>query len=191
MPDYRWGIFLADRIPVARIACGDDYGKPVWQEVPGEHSKRAPPPDRDQGDTDRRASSSSRHLGRTCPSLYDLRNLFQSERGGRASPLGQWLPAPFHFGRDGRERPKRLLSAASGDPEKPRILGAFNPPIETWLSFFMFTYFTDRDGKYQCSTQRERFRSPARTTRFMLTERSAPHVVGESGVMRMWSARRR
>jgi len=29
------------------------------------------------------------------------------------------------------------------------MLGAFNEATPDWLSFFMFTYFTDRDGKMQ------------------------------------------
>ena len=36
MPDYRWGIFLAERDPDRVIAYGDNKGKPVWQDVPGE-----------------------------------------------------------------------------------------------------------------------------------------------------------
>ncbi len=36
MPDYRWGIFLADAEPDRRIAFGDHKGEPAWQEVPGE-----------------------------------------------------------------------------------------------------------------------------------------------------------
>ena len=29
MPDYRWGIFLADQIPDRKIGFGDYYGQPV------------------------------------------------------------------------------------------------------------------------------------------------------------------
>ena len=54
-----------------------------------------------------------------------------------------------YFGRDGREEAEALLERRSGDVDKPRILEAFNQPIENWLDFFMFTMFTDRDGKYQ------------------------------------------
>lgn len=36
MPAYRWGIFLAEREPDRHIGFGDEYGKPVWQQVPGE-----------------------------------------------------------------------------------------------------------------------------------------------------------
>src|SRR5437764_951397 len=36
LPEYRWGIFLADPIPDRRIGFGDLFGQNVWQEVPGE-----------------------------------------------------------------------------------------------------------------------------------------------------------
>src|SRR6476619_5194089 len=37
MPDYRWGIFLADAVPNRTIGFGDNIGAPVWQDVPVEH----------------------------------------------------------------------------------------------------------------------------------------------------------
>ena len=90
-----------------------------------------------------------RHLGRTCPSLYDLRNLFQInvEEGRHLWAMVYLLDA--HFGRDGREESEALLQRRSGDADKPRILGAFNEKTPDWLSYFMFCFFTDRDGKYQ------------------------------------------
>ena len=36
MPDYRWGIFLTPPEQDRRIPCGDSFGEPAWQEVPGE-----------------------------------------------------------------------------------------------------------------------------------------------------------
>ena len=36
MPDYRWGIFLADPVKEKKHF-GDNIGKPVWQEVPGDY----------------------------------------------------------------------------------------------------------------------------------------------------------
>ena len=35
MPDYRWGVFLAEPEVDRRISFGDSKGQPVWQEVPG------------------------------------------------------------------------------------------------------------------------------------------------------------
>src|SRR6201989_3230249 len=91
-----------------------------------------------------------------------------------------------YFGRDGREEAEELLVRYSGDGDKPRILGTFNEPIGDWLSFFMFTYFTDRDGKYQLKSLAESAFDPlARTTRFMLTEEAHHMFVGETGVGRV------
>jgi benzoyl-CoA 2,3-dioxygenase component B len=91
-----------------------------------------------------------------------------------------------YFGRDGREEAQELLARRSGNPDKPRILGAFNQPIENWLDFFMFTMFTDRDGKYQLIALSESGFDPlARTTKFMLTEEAHHMFVGESAVQRL------
>jgi benzoyl-CoA 2,3-dioxygenase component B len=91
-----------------------------------------------------------------------------------------------YFGRDGREEAEALLERHSGDPDKPRILGAFNEPTPDWLSFFMFTYFTDRDGKYQLASLAESGFDPlARSCRFMLIEEAHHMFVGESGVQRI------
>jgi benzoyl-CoA 2,3-dioxygenase component B len=91
-----------------------------------------------------------------------------------------------YFGRDGREEAEELLARRSGDADKPRILGAFNEPTSHWLSFFMFTMFTDRDGKYQLSALAESGFDPlARTCRFMLTEEAHHMFVGETGVQRI------
>jgi benzoyl-CoA 2,3-dioxygenase component B len=91
-----------------------------------------------------------------------------------------------HFGRDGREEAEALLERRSGDPDKPRILGAFNEPTPDWLAFYMFTYFTDRDGKYQLASLAESGFDPlSRTCRFMLTEEAHHMFVGETGVARI------
>ena len=79
-----------------------------------------------------------------------------------------------------------LLERHSGDADKPRILGAFNEPTPDWLSYYMFTYFTDRDGKYQLAALAESGFDPlARTCQFMLTEEAHHMFVGETGIMRV------
>jgi benzoyl-CoA 2,3-dioxygenase component B len=91
-----------------------------------------------------------------------------------------------YFGRDGREEAESLLARRSGDTDNPRILGAFNEPTPDWLSFYMFTFFTDRDGKFQlCALAESGFDPLARTCRFMLTEEAHHMFVGESGVSRI------
>jgi benzoyl-CoA 2,3-dioxygenase component B len=186
MPDYRWGIFLADPVQNRTIGFGDNYGKPVWQEVPGEHRNTLRRLVVTQGDTEPASVEQQRLLGQTCPSLYDLRNLFQVnvEEGRHLWAMVYLLHS--HFGRDGREEAEGLLERRSGNEDKPRILGAFNEPCNHWLSFFMFTFFTDRDGKYQLLALAESGFDPlSRTTRFMLTEEAHHMFVGETGVARI------
>jgi len=185
MPDYRWGIFLAE--PSARtIGFGDEYGKPLWQQVPGEHRSTLRRLIVTQGDTEPASVEQQRRLGHTCPSLYDLRNLFQVnvEEGRHLWAMVYLLHA--YFGRDGREEAEELLHRHSGDADKPRILGTFNEPISDWLSFFMFTYFTDRDGKFQLKSLAESGFDPlARTCQFMLTEEAHHMFVGDTGIGRV------
>ncbi len=186
MPEYRWGIFLADRIPDRRIGFGDLMGEPVWHQVPGEHRNALRRLIVSQGDTEPASVEQQRLLGRTCPSVYDLRNLFQVnvEEGRHLWAMVYLLHS--HFGRDGREEAEALLQRRSGDANTPRILGAFNEPCTDWLSFFMFTFFTDRDGKFQLLALAESAFDPlSRTTRFMLTEEAHHMFVGETGVQRI------
>lgn len=186
MPDYRWGIFLSDPEPDRRIPCGDHFGEPVWQEVPGEHRTTLRRLIVTQADTEPASVEQQRKLGAICPSLYDLRNLFQVnvEEGRHLWAMVYLLHS--HFGRDGREEGEALLERRSGDPDKPRILGAFNEPVEDWLDFFMFTMFTDRDGKFQLLSLAESAFDPlSRSCRFMLTEEAHHLFVGETGVGRV------
>ena len=186
MPDYRWGIFLAEPEPNRTIAFGDHKGEPAWQEVPGEYRGTLRRLIVTQGDTEPASVEQQRHLGRTCPSLYDLRNLFQVnvEEGRHLWAMVYLLQA--YFGRDGREEAEALLQRRSGDTDKPRILGAFNEKTPDWLSFFIFSFFTDRDGKYQLASLAESGFDPlSRTCRFMLTEEAHHMFVGESGVGRI------
>ena len=79
-----------------------------------------------------------------------------------------------------------MLQRRSGDADTPRMLGAFNEKTPDWLSFFMFTYFTDRDGKMQLEALAQSGFDPlSRTCRFMLTEEAHHMFVGETGVTRV------
>jgi benzoyl-CoA 2,3-dioxygenase component B len=186
MPEYRWGIFLAPAEEARVISHGRHKGEPAWQEVPGEYRADLRRLIVVQGDTEPASVEQQRRLGATCPSLYDLRNLFQVnvEEGRHLWAMVYLLHA--HFGRDGREEAEGMLERHSGDPDKPRILGAFNERTPNWLSFFMFTFFTDRDGKYQLASLAESAFDPlSRTCRFMLTEEAHHMFVGETGVGRV------
>jgi len=186
MPDYRWGIFLADKEEGRVIPAGDEAGKPVWQDVPGEHRNALKRIIVVQADTEPASVEQQRWLANTAPSLYDCRNLFQVnvEEARHLWAMVYLLMA--HFGRDGREEADALLTRRSGDPDTPRILDAFNQPCRDWLTFFCFTMFADRDGKYQLASLAESAFDPmSRTCRFMLTEEAHHLFVGTTGLDRI------
>ena len=186
MRDYRWGIFLAERDQDRYIGFGEHKGEPAWQKVPGEYRADLQRLIVIQGDTEPASVEQQRRLGETAPSLYDLRNLFQVnvEEGRHLWAMVYLLHA--YFGRNGREEAEALLQRNSGDLDSPRILGAFNEETPDWLSFFMFTYFTDRDGKYQLGTLKESAFDPlSRTCEFMLKEEAHHMMVGTTGIDRV------
>ena len=189
MPDYRWGILLAPEVENRVIPCGEHAGQPAWQEVPGEYRNMLKRLIVIQGDTEPGSVEQQRFLGLTAPSLYDMRNLFQVnvEEGRHLWAMVYLLQK--YFGKDGREEADDLLRRSSGSDEAPRMLGAFNEETPDWLSFFMFTYFTDRDGKMQLeSLAQSGFDPLSRTCRFMLTEEAHHMFVGETGVSRVIQA---
>ncbi len=186
MVDYRWGIFLNPAEQDRKIHFGDHKGDDAWQDVPGEYRANLRRIIVTQGDTEPASVEQQRHLGLTAPSMYDLRNLFQInvEEGRHLWAMVYLLHK--YFGKDGREEGEALLERNSGNADNPRILEAFNEETPDWLSFFMFTYFTDRDGKFQlCALAESSFDPLARTTKFMLTEEAHHMFVGESGVSRV------
>lgn len=185
MPEYRWGVLLAPQVEDRRIPCGENAGAPAWQEVPGEYRNMLKRLIVIQGDTEPASVEQQRFLALSAPSLYDMRNLFQVnvEEGRHLWAMVYLLHK--YFGADGREEADDLLRRSSGSEEAPRMLGAFNEETPDWLSFFMFTYFTDRDGKMQLEALAQSGFDPlSRTCRFMLTEEAHHMFVGETGVGR-------
>jgi benzoyl-CoA 2,3-epoxidase subunit B len=186
MHDYRWGIFLAPAVPNRKIGFGDHYGEPVWHQVPGDQRRDLRRIIVTQADTEPASVEQNRLLGKSAPSLYDLRNIFQlnCEEGRHLWAMVYLLHK--YFGRDGREEADELLQRRSGNPDHPRILNAFNAPVRNWLDYFCFSMFSDRDGKYQLAALAESALDPlSRTTRFMLTEEAFHMFVGESGIQRI------
>src|ERR1700744_5039838 len=186
MPDYRWGVLLAPQDDARLVNFGQHKGEPAWQEVPGEYRAVLRRLLVIQGDTEPASVEQQRHLGATAPSQYDMRNLFQVnvEEGRHLWAMVYLLQK--YFGRDGREEAEELLRRRSGDQDSPRMLGAFNEATPDWLSFFMFTFFTDRDGKMQLAALAQSGFDPlSRTCRFMLTEEAHHMFVGETGITRV------
>ena len=82
-------------------------------------------------------------------------------------------------------KPRRFSNAVRAMPTI-RAFSARSMKTPDWLAFFMFTHFTDRDGKFQLNALAESGFAPlARTTQFMLTEEAYHMFVGESGVSRV------
>jgi benzoyl-CoA 2,3-dioxygenase component B len=186
MPDYKWGILLAPQIANRRIAFGAHKGEPVWQEVPEDYRALLRRLIVIQGDTEPATVEQQRHLGKTAPSLYDLRNLFQVNVEEARHLWAMVYLLQKYFGDEGRDDARDLLKRSAGDANNPRLLGAFNEATPDWLSFFMYTYFTDRDGKMQLEALAQSGFDPlSRTCRFMLTEEAYHMYVGEAGVARV------
>ena len=100
--------------PIARLRSASTRANRSGARFPGEHRGVLRRLIVTQGDTEPASVEQQRHLGRTCPSLYDLRNLFQVnvEEGRHLWAMVYLLHA--YFGRDGREEAEALASAPLG-----------------------------------------------------------------------------
>lgn len=186
MPDYRWGIFLANPRKAETVYFGDRIGEKLWDQVPGEFRKELRRLIVTQGDTEPASVEQQRLLGKTAPSLQDLRALLQVNVEEARHLWAMVYLLHTHFGADGRDEAEQLLERRSGNADRPRILEAFNMPIKDWLSFFCFATFTDRDGKFQLASLAESAFDPlARSTQFMLMEEAFHMATGEGGVGRV------
>jgi len=139
-----------------------------------------------QADAEPGSVEQSRLLSRCAPSLYDLRNLLQFllEEGRHLWALVHILIE--HFGPDGVVEAQALLERQCGNAEQPRLLEAFNFKIDEWLSYFLWCFLADRDGKYQLSAvRRSAFDPLARTCEFMLMEEPFHLSIGTHGLERI------
>jgi benzoyl-CoA 2,3-dioxygenase component B len=133
MPDYRWGIFLADADPARTIGFGDHMGEPAWQQVPGEY-RFAAAADRLGGDTERESRSSSSARSGTAVRRWRLAQPVQiNVEEGRH--LGRWSTCCAHISGAMDARKPRSCSSGIGRRRQARIPGTFNEPVTDWLSF--------------------------------------------------------
>ena len=97
-----------------KVNFGAHLGEPAWQEVPGEYRAMLRRLIVVQGDTEPASVEQQRHLGKTAPSLYDMRNLFQVnvEEGRHLWAMVYLLHK--YFGRDGRDEADELLAPPLG-----------------------------------------------------------------------------
>src|SRR5437868_14289905 len=109
MPEYRWGILLAPQEQDRKIPLGKHCGEAAWQDVPGEYRAMLRRLIVIQGDTEPASVEQQLYLGKTAPSLYDTRNVFQVnvEEGRHLWAMVYLLQK--YFGRDGREEAEQLF----------------------------------------------------------------------------------
>jgi benzoyl-CoA 2,3-dioxygenase component B len=184
--DFRWGVFQSEPVSGRRALFGRPAGAPVLAAVPGEFRATVIKLLTTQADTEPASVEQITYLGRMAPSNYDLRNLFQinCEEGRHLWAMVHLLCE--HFGKDGEREIEGLLARRSGSAENPRILNAFNHPIEEFLSFLFWSTLADRDGKYQLLSMSESAFDPlARTCKFMLFEEAHHMFVGDDGLRRV------
>jgi len=185
MPDYRWGHLPRGAGPGTQDpTSASTRASPRGQDVPGEHRANLRRIIVTQGDTEPgvgRAAAASRP-DRTI-ALRSSQPL-PGERRGRPAPVGDGVPAAtatFFGPRRAARRPNApCWRRRSGDTDNPRHPGARSTsarPIGSRL--FMFTYFTDRDGKFpaECALRPESGFDPAGTHDEVHADGgSAPHV---------------
>ena len=186
LPDFRWGVFQADRVEGRPALFGRLAGQKKLADVPGEFRATMIKLLTTQADVEPASVEQITWLGRMAPSNYDLRNLFQinCEEGRHLWAMVHLLCE--HFGKDGEREIEGLLARRSGSETNPRILNAFNQPIEEFLSFLFWSTLADRDGKYQLLSMSESAFDPlARTCKFMLFEEAHHMFVGDDGLRRV------
>lgn len=175
------------------IAFGDFRGRPKWETVRQIPDQRV----RDtllnlivyQGDTEFGSVEQQRHLFETAPSDYDLKSLSRvmSEEMRHGWQMCHLLVT--HFGQTGKIEAQKLLERRSFT--KTRLLGSFNESVDTWLDFFVYTDFVDRDGKFQLTMLSDSAFAPlARSMGPMLHEESFHLGTGHSGLQRILRAGR-
>jgi benzoyl-CoA 2,3-dioxygenase component B len=186
--DTKYGDLASDE-----IAFGDFTGARRWESVRQIPDQRV----RDavlnyivyQGDTEFASVEQQRHLYDTAPSTYDLQCLTRvmAEEMRHGYQMCHLLVT--YFGHAGRLEAEKLLQRRAY--HKQRLLGSFNEDITTWLDFFTFTQFVDRDGKYQLRMlSHSAFAPLARSMGPMLKEESFHLGVGYDGLRRMLQAGR-
>ena len=184
--ETKYGELASDEIP-----CGDFAGERRWESVRQVPDQRV----RDallnyivyQGDTEFASVEQQRHLYDTAPSEYDWRCLARvmAEEMRHGYQMCHLLVT--HFGHAGRLEAEKLLQRRAY--HKQRLLGSFNEDIDTWLDFFTFAQFVDRDGKYQLRMlSHSAFAPLARSMGPMLKEESFHLGAGYDGLRRIIQA---
>lgn len=190
--DFRFEAKYAETIK-PEISFGDFRGEKKWDNVRAIPDQRI----RDavlnlivyQGDTEFASVEQQRHLFQTAPSEYDLRALSRvmSEEMRHGWQMCHLLV--HHFGATGKIEAQKLLERRAFN--RTRLLGSFNESVDTWVDFFVYTEFVDRDGKFQLKMLSDSAFAPlARSMGPMLLEENYHLGTGHSGLQRILRAGR-
>src|SRR5256884_49018 len=140
-----------------------------------------------QGDTEFASVEQQRSLLGHAPTDYDLLALMRvmTEEMRHGWQMSYLLCA--HFGDEGKREAAKLLERRADEGE--RLLGSFNEIVATWLDFFTYTQFIDRDGKFQLKMLSVSAFDPlSRSMGPMLKEESFHLGTGNNGLLRIVKA---
>ncbi|MBI1745351.1 MAG: phenylacetate-CoA oxygenase subunit PaaI [Acidobacteria bacterium] len=175
------------------IEFGDFKGRKKWETVLQIPDQRI----RDglqhlivyQGDTEFGSVEQQRRLLRHPPNDYDLGSLVRVMREEMRHGWQMCYLLVNYFGHSGKIEAQKLLERRSF--KKTRLLGSFNQSIDTWLDFFCFTQFVDRDGKYQLGMLHHSGFGPLARSMGPMRKEEFYHVLtGHTGLARIIKAGR-
>src|SRR5207245_6810167 len=142
-----------------------------------------------QGDTEFASVEQQRNLLERAPTQFDLENIIRINREEMRHGWQMSYVLVTYFGEAGKAQAQRLLERRAS--EKTRLLGSFNERVRTWLDFFTYTSFIDRDGNYQLNMlSRSAFGPLGRSLLPMLQEAAYHLAQGNIGLMRIVKAAR-
>jgi benzoyl-CoA 2,3-dioxygenase component B len=137
-----------------------------------------------QGDTEFASTEQQRKLLNTAPSDYDFQCLLRVMREEQRHGWQMCHVLVSHFGESGKLEARKLLERHAYDGT--RLLGAFNKEMESWLDFFTYTCFIDRDGKFQLTMLHPSSFAPLSKSMGPMLKEEAFHLfTGQSGLSRI------
>jgi len=188
--DYHFETKLGE-LESDEIEFGHFAGQKQWEkllEVPDQRIRDALEHLIDyQGDTEFASVEQQRNLIERAPTQYDLQSMIRVNREEMRHGWQMGYLLVTYFGDAGKRASQRLLERRAS--ENTRLLGSFNEPVLSWLDFFPYTDFIDRDGKYPLTMlSRSAFAPLARSMRPMLQEEAFHLLTGNMGLMRIVKA---
>ena len=178
-------------LPTDEIYFGDYKGEKRWTrllEVPDQRI-------RDalqhlivyQGDTEFGSVEQQRMLAQTAPSDYDLQSLVRVMREEMRHGWQMCHLLVNHFGYSGKVDAQKQLERRSF--KNTRLLGSFNVEVDTWLDFYVYTEFIDRDGKFQLKMLSHSAFAPLAASMGPMLKEEAFHLgTGHTGLKRILKA---